>query len=800
MEENMDESQKREYQTVVLAGLLHDIGKFYQRGLEKGKGDHQYLGEECFNQYIAEKLSILLSQDEIGTIRSAINNHHGYERFVTPSDCISAGMERIALDNDECGEPSKERLLSVFERLSLINNTKKTNEYAYYLKPLSLTRNDLFPFEFSEKNLKDEYKQLWDSFVNEVKDIPASSIYSYLNTIYSLLQKYTWCVPSATYKDEPDISLFDHAKTTAAIAGCLYHCEIRDESYDNKFLIVGGDISGIQNFIYRITKAQGVKGISKMLRGRSFYLLLLQDVIAKHIIEQVGLFNTNILYSGGGRFELLLPKTEETKGKLNNVRVNINKWLFNRYGGELGLVLESVEANQNTLKGYGNLLLKLNDNLAIAKKKKFLSSFTDFAFWIEETPDRGVIKVCKACGISTVTNDEPCKICNLHKEIGGRLPDTSYLIFANKDLENIDGLPVPFGEFGTVYLLENDNPITENLLKSEKILAIEKINNLENLQTGFRFIGNTAPVANTDFSIGDDLTDEDKQVEKGNVLSFEIIADASIGDKRLGILKMDVDHLGLIFTLGLEEEQNPKRKSISRIAALSRSMDMFFGGYLNKICDNIYEDWKNNKDNNWEFKNKVSQIFYIVYSGGDDLLIIGPWSEMPKLALKIHDEFKAYTCHNPDINISAGIFLCKPKYPISLAAKAAGEQLDTSKDNGRKRMTLFSDTVEWKVNGEICIKELLDFGEDLYRYVNSDGSRKKLPRGFVHGLLRKYKQYNGGQDPNFIPAIIYQLARNVKDNELRNKLKETLITDKKGYFKHIQIPASYALLKSRKGE
>ena len=63
-------------------------------------------------------------------------------------------------------------------------------------------------------------------------------------------------------------------------------------------------------------------------------------------------------------------------------------------------------------------------------------------------------------------------------------------------------------------MLENDKLITENLLKSEKILAIEKINKLDNLQTGFRFIGNTAPVANTDFSIGDNQTDEDKQVKK----------------------------------------------------------------------------------------------------------------------------------------------------------------------------------------------------------------------------------------------------------------------------------------------
>ena len=173
---------------------------------------------------------------------------------------------------------------------------------------------------------------------------------------------------------------------------------------------------------------------------------------------------------------------------------------------------------------------------------------------------------------------------------------------------------------------------------------------------------------------------------------------------------------------------------------------------------------------------------------------------MPKLAKKVNDEFKGYTCNNPDINISAGIFFCKPKYPISLAAKAAGEQLETSKDKGRNSITLFGDTVEWVSSDRICFDELLTFGEELYQYVNSSEQTQKLPRGFVHGLLRKHKQYDGGKDYNFIPAIIYQLARNVKNDDLRRSLKEKLITDKKNYFNHIKIPASYALLKSRKEE
>jgi len=796
----MSRGDEREYQTVILGALLHDVGKFYQRGLERGRGDHQRLGDECFGQYFAENLSPPFSQEEIGLIRSAINNHHGFEKFVTLADWLSAGMERIGLEDEEHGDPSRERLQSVFEKVCLSKNDVKTNEYAYRLKPLSLKeREDLFPApNLPEQDLREEYKSLWEGFVEELKNIPTQNPRSYLNAFYAILQKYTWCIPSAAYKHEPDISLFDHAKTTAAIAGCLYHCKRAGESTDKEFLIVAGDISGIQNFIYRITKAQGEGGISKRLRGRSFYLLLLQEVIAKYIIERAGLFTTNILFCGGGRFELLLPNTKEAQEILKDAIREINRWLFDEYGGELGIVIESVETDRNGLGEYGSLLVQIDEKLSKAKKIKFNTLFKDSSFWCEEKETTN-IKICKVCNISKVEDDKkPCERCELHKKIGKELPKIKYLIYSSSKVDRLGNEPIQFGNFGTVYMMPEGTSIKEDWLKSDKILEIQKINDLSELITGFRFIGNTAPAAKEGFSIDDNSEDEDKKVDKDNVLSFEMIADASIGDKRIGILKMDVDFLGLIFAIGLEDEKNPKRKSISRIANLSRSMDMFFAGYLNKICDDVYKEWKNDVNNKWEHKDKVNQIFYIVYSGGDDLLIVGPWSEMPKLAKKINDEFKGYTCNNPDINISAGIFFCKPKYPISLAAKAAGEQLETSKDKGRMSITLFGDTVEWASSDRICFDELLTFGEELYQYVNSSEQTQKLPRGFVHGLLRKHKQYRGGDDYNFIPAIIYQLARNVKNDELKNKLKTKLINDKRLFFKHIKIPASYALLKSRK--
>lgn len=802
----MDEIAQREYQTVILGALLHDVGKFYQRSLGKGKGDHQQLGDECFENYFAEKLSFLLSQDKISIIRSAINNHHGYEEFITVADGLSAGFDRIALEDDETGDPLKERLQSVFQKVSL-GNHKIENNYRYHLKPLSLDRKNMFPMVIpSDTSLKGEYEDLWKEFVKELSNISTINLSSYINSLYYLLWKYTWCIPSAAYKDEPDISLFDHLKTTAAIAGCMFVKKKSKETDRKEFLLLGGDISGIQKFIYKITSSQGVKGVSKRLRGRSFYLTLLQEVIATYLINKLSLSIPHLLFCGGGRFEILVPNTEIVRKNINTVSTQINKWLFKEYGGELGLVLSWVDADHKGIKDYSNLLKNLSDKLSNEKRGKFKNLFEEDGFWLESRTSKEEIRVCRSCNTKIVLkgeNEEICDLCKTHSDIGGKLPKINYIAFLSKANDLINGISVPFGEFGNVYLLDE---YSKEYYEIPEVITIQRLNDTTSI---FRFIGNTAPVALKSFQ-QETEEDEEEFTQKGNVLTYETMADMSIGDKRISILKMDVDYLGLIFAIGLPEQQ----KSVSRVSALSRGMDWFFNGYLNEICKTVFEDWKRNaNDAGWAEKaDMIENIFYIVYSGGDDLLVIGPWSEIPKLAQAIRNEFKAYTCNNSDINLSAGIYFCKPKFPISISTINAGEQLEESKNGGRNRITCFGDTVKWTdKDGEAGFDQLLDFGESLYEAAyKKEDSKERLPRSFIHGLLRKHKQYEEGKDNNYIPAIIYQLERNVKnaakikilegEKGLKEYLREKLITDKDGYFQKIKIPASYALLKSRKGE
>jgi CRISPR-associated protein Cas10/Csm1 subtype III-A len=82
-------------------------------------------------------------------------------------------------------------------------------------------------------------------------------------------------------------------------------------------LLVGGDISGIQKFIYTISS----KGAARMLRGRSFYLQLLTEALLRYTLVELGLPYSNVIYSGGGHFYLTgtaFRQRENTKPAQSN--------------------------------------------------------------------------------------------------------------------------------------------------------------------------------------------------------------------------------------------------------------------------------------------------------------------------------------------------------------------------------------------------------------------------------------------------------------------------------------------------
>jgi len=249
---------------------------------------------------------------------------------------------------------------------------------------------------------------------------------------------------------------------------------------------------------------------------------------------------------------------------------------------------------------------------------------------------------------------------------------------------------------------------------------------------------------------------------------------------------MKLDRLGLLFGLGIGSP------SISRIATLSSTLGLSFGAWLNQMCEEVTRKWEENLPPDDKRRGLVQEsLFFTVYSGGDDLLIIGPWDQIIELAGKIYEDFRKYTSLNPNITLSAGILFVKPHFPIQRFAQLVGEQLEKSKQ-ARDRITLFDETVEWEGQPQ-SFTELLNFAKRLYCRVEQG----KLPAGFVYYLRRLRESHfsEEGSNQMWVPKFFYSLGRRVKDKEVKAELESKV----PGVINKIKIPVSYVSLKARKG-
>ncbi|MBR3258674.1 MAG: HD domain-containing protein, partial [Eggerthellaceae bacterium] len=121
-----------------------------------------------------------------------------------------------------------------------------------------------------------------------------------IDTLLCALEELCASIPSSTDAEHLiDVSLFDHAKTTAAISACIFRYleETGEPNYrkvlfgdgdsaaarkEDMFLLCAYDLSGIQSFIYNISG----NGALKQLRARSWYLEMLLEHIADVVLSR----------------------------------------------------------------------------------------------------------------------------------------------------------------------------------------------------------------------------------------------------------------------------------------------------------------------------------------------------------------------------------------------------------------------------------------------------------------------------------------------------------------------------------
>ena len=801
---------------IVLAALLHDIGKFSQRAGEeiefKEIDKQQYLPKknghythyhalytlkflEVYEKYLP-KPSKKFERSDDNYINFAARHHNPstpYEWIIAEADRLSAGMDR-----EEADEGGK-RLLSTFTQVFL---EKSKNEPAYYdLFPLSPTKK-IFPQKDFDKPI--DYKDLWKEFLKEFRNLPYNQAFHvYFPALVSILEKYAWCIPSATYHTLPDISLFDHSFSTAALASALflYHQQkntlnenaIRNRN-EKKFLLVSLDLSGIQKFIFDIT-IDAAKGAAKMLRARSFYLSLLLEITCLKILDAFNLYTVNRIMDAGGRSILLLPNVIDTKERLKEIQREIELFLKQSYFAELSINIAFLEVAPIDLEAqnFSKTLKYLNYEIELAKKKKFsfidIEDFVYTDFTKNYDQQKGICKACgKHYGEVKVEDGYYCQYCHEFKKLGSWLTNCDFMGFDKKknthqvlkvfdwyvhffDAKNI---PANRGEFYLCYAL--------------KSFPGFPLRYIANYVPRFREEDNYNDVyTRSKFSSEDLLNEAINGIKNKSIKTFHHIALSSLwpsnGEYKsrpyLGVLKADVDRLGFIFSYGLNHPQrpSPNKLTLARFCFLSRMLDFFFSGYLPKVLEKEFPDT------------------YTVFAGGDDLLLIGPWENMIYLAEQICNDFRAYVGENPDITLSASLTLVKPRYPVNAVAHLANKYLETAKNAGRDRLCIFGEIVEWQAFPDLKNDALF-----LHKLLNQSGT--KIGMGFVHKLLtlaEMKKHFEKGENikmGRWHAMFKYLLGRNLKHLDGQVTPLQQMFTP--GESRALRVPLSWVLFKNRR--
>lgn len=785
---------------VAIAGLLHDIGKVLERagvpvnpGLKgqeslfcKDKGSYYSHQHALYTvQFIEDNLKMVIDEDVINLAAKHHVPDNEFENLIKEADWLSAGMDRREYETGSRKKTNyiNERLYSIFESINIGKPYQRQN-YHYNLIPLT-NSEEIFPTTEEKTDVEEsrkEYMNLLNHIEEDIrKEIDQNTLLTpenkerIYNKLYYILEKYTTFIPSSTIH-YPDISLFDHLKTTSAIAVCLNEFNNSKKKKKKKFILMEGDISGIQKFIFQVTEGEETKKhVSKILRGRSFYINVLIDFMSKYIVRRLGLTISNILYCGGGKFQLLLPNTDRTISTLEEIKLEIQKYLYKNYKTKLGLVLSYIEIDEKGIMNYSDSIVKLQEENVIDKNRKFIDiiNMEKDNFFVKNNRVRNICKYCheNEAKIRTYRNEkmEICDECFTHIQLGEMIVKDrlKYIVYDfDNSIKDAD-LCVKFGSMGQVCFYRQ--------LKYSNIgFIIENINGTGDFGR-LKFVGNTVPV------------------KKGSIASFNEIGPMAEGEDKIGVLKMDIDNLGTIFSSGLGDEN----KSISRISTLSRMIDIFFCGYINKMCQDLYREYLEEKGSS---EADLDNLFYINFSGGDDLAIIGPWDWTIKLAMRIKEKLTRFVCNNPNITVSAGVYFADSKMPIRISLHEGERYLGKAKSrNTKDSICIFEKAFRWNAERN-NIEKVMEDGELYANWLKE----KKLSRNLAFNIMVASKNIKrkDALNLNLIPIIAYSITRNVADDEVRMEMMNRLITAdiRESEIEFIKYPLMIALMKTRKVE
>ncbi len=826
-----------EQKILVLSALLHDIGEFAQRAKQPGSKDpegdtsaHSYdaMGHPhapYTDHFIKNELPLPADLNDARSRIAGVAACNGGKAqgdllamSLAIADCLSNGSDGPGCEARDSGmSGGNGRLVSIFDEIELINHRfKPPGEFFHRLAPLDPGSDDIFPSRDFADDRQEDYPGFFELFKKDLRKIDAHLDFRfYLDGLISILEKYTWCIPSASHESLPGASLFDHSFSAAGIAQALflYHQHyggVPGWDDDNaKFILFGGDLSGIQEYIFGISKNSG-RGVSKIFRARSFFLQALTRSVIIDIQNRFGLLSPCRLMDSGGKFILLLPRIDRNIPKLEELEKNIHLWFLEKFKGMLTMnVSWSTRLTQVdfSLQNFHSKIDEINESLERSKYQKLKYAFSSKGPVIDGDYDEREGRNCSLCGVNAADSKSSglyAKMEGLSEEqgisvcsdccqqivyIGTYLPRYDYIIYGEKGeiplygdihLSLKESEPLDLNGFVHVETLAD----VANFCKAKLARHLPRVSKEELLDSGWL----------------DLLRKEEErgEIREGQPKTFNMIAQKSkkrLGDKHvgrglLGFLKADVDNMGLLFSLGLRG-----RLSSARFSSVSRMLHFFFSDILVKMVQKKFPD------------------IYVVFAGGDDLIMVGPWSQVIPFAIHLRKKLSDFCAQNPDITLSGGILAGRPRLPMRKAVELVEHGLEEAKktiepDRKKDSVSFLDKVLSWKK-----LEELMTLGKMFDKAVE-EKERTRFSTAFLHRLLHYHGMYmkftHGRKDIQFgryLALAYYDIGRNIQGWNRNNQKELDMLyeifeigVDERPLLENLHIPLFYAINLNREKE
>ena len=738
---------------VAIGAMLHDIGKVLYRSSD-GR-NHSRSGFEFLRDEIGLKDHDILDQvlyHHADLLRGSSIAEDSPAYITYMADNIASAADRREKDSQDtaAGFDRSVPLGSVF-------NILNGNHENFHYSPTTMDRNgkinypsaDPVSFDSSfygsvEQGVRDALKGLSDDSSINVE---------YINSLLGILEAYLTYIPSSTaLSQQTDVSLYDHMKLTAALANCIlpwlraegvsdYRKELFADAgafYEKEvFYLFSMDISGIQSFIYQ---QFGTEDVLKNLRARSFYLEIMMENFVDTLLRSAGLSRANLIYSGGGHAYIILPNTSSCREATEQFAQSTNAWLQETFGIDLYLGTGGAPCSARTLENvpegsYGDLFRTVSRRISWSKSHRYSASQIRM---LNRGKVRDGARECRICHRSDMLTEENlCSICSGLTAFSSRILDPKSQFFVIRNQEGGSAqMPVYKDQSVTTADLQS---VRDMIRQDDHYVSTYSKNEM---YAGYQYATNLWVA---DYS---------------SARTLQELVDNGRGISRLGVIRADVDNLGTAFVSGFPQ----KYQTLSRAAAFSRTLSMFFKWHVNGLLKNggyrledggtdirgISDVSASSADQGTGPRNAT-----VIYAGGDDLFIVGAWKDIIEFSVDLHRSLEAFSIGA--LKISAGIGMFNEKYPISYIASQSGDLESASKDrDGKNAVTLFTEkghTYKW----DEFIDEVL--GEKfslLNRFFSFSKETSERGKAFLYNILELFRE---AEDRINLARLAYLLAR-----------------------------------------